>query len=79
MPARSALNRNPAFISLWTGETISQIGSAVTMLALPLTAILLLRAAPWQLGLLIAMQSASAASTTLFAGAWSDRVRRRPR
>jgi MFS family permease len=78
MKSQSGLNRNSAFLSLWTGETISQIGSAVTMLALPLTAIILLHAAPWQLGLLIALQSASVAGVILFAGVWSDRVRRRP-
>jgi MFS family permease len=76
--ARRGLWRNPNFLFLWTGETVSMIGSAVTNLALPLTAILLLHATPWQLGILLALQAASTAGLSLFAGAWSDRVRRRP-
>lgn len=76
--SRRGLWHNFNFLCLWTGETISMIGSAVTQLALPLTAIVLLHATPWQMGMLLAVQAASTAGLSLFAGAWSDRVRRRP-
>lgn len=36
---------HPDFLRLWAGQTISVFGSQVTALALPLTAVLLLRAA----------------------------------
>jgi MFS family permease len=75
---RHGLWHNRDFLSLWSGETVSFIGSSVTGLALPLTAILLLHATPWQLGVLLALKAASTAGLSLFAGAWSDRVRRRP-
>jgi MFS family permease len=76
--SRRGLWHNPNFLCLWTGETVSMIGSAVTELALPLTAIVLLHATSWQLGMLLALQSASTAGLSLFVGVWSDRVRRRP-
>ncbi|HKD75316.1 MAG TPA: MFS transporter [Ktedonobacterales bacterium] len=75
---RRGLWHNRAFLSLWAGETVSMIGSAVTELALPLTAILLLHATPWQLGVLLALETVATAGLSLFVGAWSDRVRRRP-
>lgn len=75
---RQGLRRNSAFMTLWTGESISLIGSSVTTLALPLTAIMLLHASPWQLGALIAVKSAASALASLFVGVLSDRVRRRP-
>lgn len=77
-PPAPSLWRQGNFMKLWIGETISLAGSAVTSLALPLTAILLLRASPFQLGLLLALNSGAAAAFGLFAGAWSDRARRRP-
>lgn len=77
-PLPRSLWRQGDFMKLWIGETISLAGSAVTELALPLTAILLLRASPFQLGLLLALNSGAAAAFGLFAGAWSDRARRRP-
>jgi len=77
-PPPHSLWRQGGFMKLWIGETVSLAGSAVTELALPLTAILLLHASPLQLGLLLAVNSGAAAVFGLFAGAWSDRVRRRP-
>lgn len=66
------------FLRLWTGQTISLFGSQVTLLALPLTAVVTLHASPTQMAVLAAVGSIP---TTLFglpAGVWSDRVRRRP-
>jgi hypothetical protein len=39
---RPDLGRDGDFLKLWLGETISQLGSQITTLALPLTAVLLL-------------------------------------
>ncbi len=77
-PASSSLWRQGNIMKLWIGQTISMAGSAVTELALPLTAIILFHASPFQLGLLLAVNSAASALFGLFAGAWSDRARRRP-
>jgi predicted MFS family arabinose efflux permease len=77
-PASGSLWRQGNIMKLWIGQTISMAGSAVTELALPLTAIILFHASPFQLGLLLAVNAAASALFGLFAGAWSDRVRRRP-
>ncbi len=46
----SGLWRNPDFLRFWFGETVSFLGSEVTYLALPLTAVLFLKATPGQVG-----------------------------
>jgi MFS family permease len=66
------------FLRLWTGQTISVFGSMIGGTALSFTAILFLQATPFQLGLLNAMEIAPALLAGLFAGAWVDRMRRRP-
>ena len=63
------------FALLWTGQTASQLGSQVTLVALPLTAILVLEAAPLQVGLLTATGIATGAIFGLLAGVWVDRAR----
>jgi MFS family permease len=70
--------RNPDFLRLWTGESISLLGSQVTLLALPLTAVLTLDAGAAQLGLLNAFKFAPFFLVTLLAGVLVDRWRRRP-
>jgi MFS family permease len=80
-PARLAgpsLWRHRDFLLFWSGETVSLFGSQVTLLALPLTAILVLHATPWELGLLNAAGYAPFLLATLPAGAWLDRERKRP-
>jgi hypothetical protein len=58
------------FALLWTGQTVSQLGSQVTLVALPLTAILALGATPVQVGILTAMGLLPAAAVGLLAGVW---------
>jgi predicted MFS family arabinose efflux permease len=70
--------RRNDFLKLWTGQTISAIGSRITREGLPLTAVLLLGATPWQMGLLAAASSASILVFSVAAGVIADRVRRRP-
>ncbi len=66
------------FRKLWAGQTVSLLGTEVTFLALPLTAILLLDATPAQMGVLGALTLTPHFLVSLFAGVWVDRARRRP-
>lgn len=74
---KGRLWRDPEFLKLWISTTISGLGSAVTGLALPLTAILLLSATPTQMGLLGAFAGAPILLVGLLAGVWVDRLPRR--
>lgn len=69
---------NPDFVRFWTGETISFFGSEVTALALPLTAVLVLKAGAGEMGLLAASRNLPFLLVGLPAGVWVDRMRRRP-
>jgi MFS family permease len=73
-----SLWRHRDFLKLWSGETISLFGTQVTVLALPLTAVLTLGAGARELGLLNAARFAPFIVVTLLAGVWVDRRRRRP-
>jgi MFS family permease len=70
--------RHNDFMKLWIAQTISLIGSQVTLLALPLTAILMLNASALQIGLLMAAQYLPFLLVGLPAGVWVDRRARRP-
>jgi hypothetical protein len=72
------VNLDPDFRKLWIGQAISQIGSNITGVALPLTAVLVLKASPLQMGFLSGAGAAAVLIFGLFAGAWVDRLRRRP-
>ncbi len=74
----SICSRNPDFTKLWIGQSISLIGSQVTMLALPIAAAVTLNATPLQMGVLSAVGSAPALLFGLLAGVWVDRNKRRP-
>ncbi|MDA2805819.1 MFS transporter [Nocardiopsis suaedae] len=55
----------------------NEVGGAVTMVALPLTAVVLLDATPLEVGVLAAAEQAAFLLLGLPAGAWVDRMRRR--
>ena len=74
----SSLWQHPDFLRLWAGQTISKLGSVVTRTAVPLVAILVLGAGPWELAVLVIVQSLGILIVGLIAGAWVDRLRRRP-
>ena len=76
---RTPLRRQREFLKLWAGQTISVFGDAVTILALPLVAVLTLDASAAQMGLLTAAGLAPHLLLSLFAGAWIDRRARRRR
>ena len=72
------LLRDAVYRRLWTSILISSFGGQVTMLALPLTAAVLLRASPMQMGLLQAMEILPFLLLSLPVGVWLDRVRKLP-
>jgi predicted MFS family arabinose efflux permease len=65
-------------MKLWTGQTVSQLGSVVTRTAIQFVAILLLAAGPAELGVLIAAASVGTLLVGFVAGVQADRMRRRP-
>jgi MFS family permease len=75
--APPSLWRHADFVKLWTAETISQLGTQVTLLALPLTAILILHADAFEVGLLGTVEFLPFILVGLPAGVWVDRLRRR--
>lgn len=78
MPDRIGVLREPAFRRFWIGQSISFVGSQVTSLALPLTAVILLNASADQMGLMTAIGFVPFLIVGLLAGVWVDRMRRRP-
>jgi len=72
------LLRNATYRRLWTSILISSFGGQVTMLALPLTAAVLLHATPTQMGLLTAMEILPFVLFSLPTGVWLDRVKKLP-
>ena len=75
--ARS-LWRHVDFMKLWTGETVSQVGTQITLVAYPLTAILVLHAGAFEVGLLTTLEFLPFILFGLPAGVWVDRLPRRP-
>lgn len=72
------LLQDRSYRRLWSSILISSFGGQVTMLALPLTAAVLLQATPTQMGLLTAMEILPFVLFSLPAGVWLDRVRKLP-
>jgi MFS family permease len=75
---RRSLWRHPDFLKLWTAESVSQVGTQVTQLALPLAAIVVLEATPFEVALLGTVEFLPFILLGLPAGVWVDRLRRRP-
>jgi MFS family permease len=72
------LLRGVVYRRLWSSILISSLGGQITMLALPLTAAVLLNASPTQMGLLQAMEILPFVLFSLPAGVLLDRVRKLP-
>src|SRR5215213_10286309 len=83
-PFRQTINRalgvacHGDFARLWAAQSTSAIGSQFTAVALPLLAALSLCASPMAFGVLAAAAGLPHLLFGLFAGAWVDRLRRRP-
>jgi MFS family permease len=74
---RGGLWHHLDFRRLWIGETVSQFGTQISQLALPLVAILVLHASTFQVGLLTTLEMLAFLLIGLPAGAWVDRMRYR--
>lgn len=77
-PSRLGLLRDPDFGRLSAATALGQLGDRVIFLALPLVAIVSLHADEFQVGLLTAATTAGSLLVGLPAGAWVDRMRKRP-
>jgi MFS family permease len=75
---RGGLWRHADFLRLWSAETISQLGTQVSLLALPLVAVITLDVSAFQVALLSVIEFAPFILVSLPAGVWVDRLRRQP-
>ena len=75
-PAAS-LWRHPAFLQLWAAQTVSSFGARIAREALPMTAVLVLKAPPAAMGALAAVGLAAYALVGVVAGMLADRAPRR--
>ena len=69
---------HPDFLKLWTGQSISELGSQVSQLAIPWLAAVGLHASPIEFSLLGVLGFLPFILFALPAGVWVDRLRRRP-
>ncbi|MGH6875894.1 MAG: MFS transporter [Rhizomicrobium sp.] len=76
--AVESLWKHTDFLKLWSAQTVSAFGDQFTALALPLIAVILLKATAIQMGILTAVERAPFLLLSLFAGVWVDRLPRRP-
>ncbi|TMF74325.1 MAG: MFS transporter [Chloroflexi bacterium] len=74
----AGLWRHHDFVRLWTAAGISAAGTQVTLLALPLTAILVLHASAFEVAALATAATVPNLALGIAAGIWLDRVQRRP-
>jgi len=72
------LLRDATYRRLWTSILISSFGGQVTLLALPLSAAVLLHASPTQMGVLTGAELFPFVLFSLPTGVWLDRVRKLP-
>ncbi|MCC7257217.1 MAG: MFS transporter, partial [Gammaproteobacteria bacterium] len=77
LPADDLL-RDRTYRRLWISILISSFGGQITLLAVPLTAAVLLHATPTQMGFLTAAEVSAFVLFSLPAGVWLDRVRKLP-
>ncbi|WP_406451895.1 MFS transporter [Streptomyces sp. NBC_00876] len=72
------ITKLPEFRTFWASQSLSMLGTAVSRSAVPLLAATVLSATPFQMGLLQSSLTVSFLVLGLPAGAWVDRMRRRP-
>lgn len=75
---KTTLLNDREFLKLWAGQAVSELGSTVTRDALPLLALLVLGATPFEMGVLAALGGLPVLLFGVAAGVWVDRLRRRP-
>jgi MFS family permease len=74
----TSLWRHGDFMKLWAGQTVSELGTVVTRTAVPLVALLVLGAGPFEMAMIVVAASLAVLLVGFFAGAWVDRLRRKP-
>lgn len=77
-PPRTSLWRHRDFRLYWSGQAIDVMGSSLSSVAIPLVAVVTLHASAWQAAVLAAAQKTPPLLFSLPAGAWADRLRKRP-
>jgi MFS family permease len=76
-PRPPSLWRHRDFLLLWSGQSVSELGSAVSIVAFPLVAVVLLHASTFQVGLLSAAGTVPFLLIALPAGLVVDRIAKR--
>ena len=69
--AAAPLRRHRDFLLLWGGQTVSDIGSAISTLALPLLAVDVLRASTFEVSAINALTSSAFLLIALRPACWS--------
>jgi MFS family permease len=72
LEARVPLHRQPLFLRFWSAQAVSVFGDQVSALAIPLTAVLVLHASAFEVGVLTAMAWLPHLVFSLPAGVWVD-------
>ena len=75
---RGGLWGHADFLNVWSAETVSQFGSQISVFAVPLIAAITLDASALEMGILAAAGPAPRLAIGFVAGAWADRLPRRP-
>ena len=73
MPKDNSILKQRGFVALWTGQTVSSLGSQLSGIAFPVLAIASLHANEFQMGALNTANTLSFLAVGLIAGAWVDR------
>jgi len=75
---KQSVVRQPGFLALWIGQSVSAVGSQISGIAIPVIAVTFLGATEWQMGLLSAANTSAFLVVGLLAGALVDRwIKRR--
>ena len=77
MRAPALLRTNRDFRLLWIGESVSELGSTVTLVALPFVALIVLHATAFEVAALTAAETIFWPFIALPIGVWVDRISRR--
>ena len=75
---QGGLWRHRDFLKLWSAQTVSQFGTQISQVALPLVAVIELKASAFQVAALGTVEFLPFLLFTLPAGVWVDRLARRP-